>query len=576
MPPFVEGRERTMASQDDRDIQQGLEQWEAGTLQGQLATMGERKPRFETDSGIPVKSLYTPLDAMERDYLESLGFPGEYPFTRGADPNMYRSRIYGTAQFTGFATPAETNQLYRRLLAQGMTSLYMACDLPCQLGYDSDDPRALGEVGKCGVAINSIQDMETILAGIDLARTRITIVSNANAPVILAMLDVVAEQQGADKGKVSGFIQNDILKEFFARNTYIFPIDPSLRLHSDTIVFCKSELPAFHPFNPISYQIREAGATAVQEAAFTLADAATYVENAGRRGIPADELGPLFFTIIVNHRDFFEEIAKIRAMRRIWARLMKERLGAKRDEACALRFHASQGAVGLNLTRSLPEANIARCTLAGLAGVLSGAQSVGIRTMDEAYGIPSAKASLISLRTLQIIAEETGVTNTVDPLAGSYLVEWLTDEVERRINACLARIDALGGMVSAIKAGYVQGEIARSAFEYERDLEEKRKITVGMNLHVDPVEEDGGHACYQLDPALQAEQIQQLAEFKRRRDQGRVAAALQVVRETAARPEGNDSNLMAPIKEAVRSHATLGEIVRALKDVFGEHREGAA
>lgn len=558
----------------DREIKSRAERWRAGALQAQLEAMGERKERFETDSGIPVKSLYTPLDSAECDYLDSLGFPGEFPFTRGADPNMYRSRMYGTAQFTGFATPAETNQLYRRLLAQGMGSLYMACDLPCQLGYDSDDPRAEGEVGKCGVAINSIQDMETILAGIDLARTRITIVANANAPVILAMLDVAAERQGVDKVKITGFIQNDILKEFFARNTYIFPIDPSLRLHSDTVVFCKQELPGFHPFNPISYQIREAGATAVQEAAFTLADAATYVENATRRGIPADELGPLFFTIIVNHRDFFEEVAKVRAMRRIWARLMRDRLGAKRDEACALRFHASQGAVGLNLTRSLPEANIVRCTLAGLAGVLSGAQSVGLRTMDEAYGIPSAKASLISLRALQIIGEETGVTNTVDPLAGSYLVEWLTDEVERRIGAYLAKIEALGGMVSAIKAGYVQGEIAQSAFAYERDLEEKRKITVGMNVHGDPVETDDHHACYQLDPALQAEQIRQLGEFKRGRDPARLTAALAAVRETAGRPEGNENNLMVPIKEAVKSHATIGEIVRALKDVFGEHRDG--
>lgn len=563
-----------MSLPGDREIGARAERWRAETLRPQLEALGERRERFETDSGIPVKSLYTPLDAAERDYLDSLGFPGEFPFTRGADPNMYRSRMYGTAQFTGFATPVETNQLYRRLLAQGMNSLYMACDLPCQLGYDSDDPRAAGEVGKCGVALNSIRDMETILAGIDLGRTRITIVANANAPVILAMLDVVAERRGVDKAQITGFIQNDILKEFFARNTYIFPIDASLRLHSDTVVFSRQELPGFHPFNPISYQIREAGATAVQEAAFTLADAATYVENATRRGISADELGPLFFTIIVNHRDFFEEVAKIRAMRRIWARLMRDRLGAKRDEACALRFHASQGAVGLNLTRSLPEANIVRCTLAGLAGVLSGAQSVGLRTMDEAYGIPSAKASLIALRTLQIIGEETGVTSTVDPLAGSYLVEWLTDEVERRIRDYLTRIDALGGMVSAIKAGYVQGEIAQSAFAYERDLEERRKITVGMNRHVDPVEADDHHACYQLDPARVAEQVRQLGEFKRGRDPARVAAALAAVRETAGRPEGNDNNLMGPIKEAVKRDATLGEIVRALKDVFGEHREG--
>jgi methylmalonyl-CoA mutase N-terminal domain/subunit len=546
--------------------------WRSQILKKQLESMGERKQKFETDSGIPVKPLYTPLDLAESDYLKSLGFPGEYPFTRGVDPNMYRSQIYKTAQFTGFATPAETNQLYRRLLAQGMTSLYMACDLPCQLGYDSDDPRAAGEVGKCGVAINSLLDMETILEGIDLNKTRITIVANANAPVILAMLDAVAERQGVDKKKITGFLQNDVMKEFFARNTYIFPIDPSLRLHSDTIVFTKKNLPNFHPFNPISYQIREAGANAVQEAAFTLANAVTYVENAGRRGIPVDELGSLFFTIIVNHRDFFEEIAKIRAMRRIWARLMKEKFKAQKEETCALRFHASQGAVGLNLMRSLPEGNIVRCTLSGFAGVLSGAQSVGTRTMDEAYGIPSAKASLISLRALQIIAEETGVTNTVDPLAGSYFVEWLTNQVEERINRYLVKIDELGGMVSAIKKGYVQNEIAQSSFAYEMDLEEKRKVIVGMNVNVDPVEEYEEHACYQLDPALQRDQIRKLREFKTQRNRQKIADSLAAIKAVAARPEGNENNLMFPIKEAVKSYATLGEIFSALKEVFGEYQ----
>ena len=554
------------------EVEREENRWRSQILKRQLENMGERKEKFETDSGIPVKSLYTPLDLAESDYLKSLGFPGEYPFTRGVDPNMYRSQMYKTAQFTGFATPGETNQLYRRLLAQGMTSLYMACDLPCQLGYDSDDPRAEGEVGKCGVAINSLLDMETILDGIDLNETRITIVANANASVILAMLDVVAERQGVDKTRITGFLQNDVMKEFFARNTYIFPIDPSLRLHSDTVVFCKENLPNFHPFNPISYQIREAGANAVQEAAFTLADAATYVENAVKRGIPADELGPLFFTIIVNHRDFFEEIAKIRAMRRIWARLMKEKFGAKKEESCALRFHASQGAVGLNLARSLPEANIVRCTLSGFAGVLSGAQSVGTRTMDEAYGIPSAKASLISLRALQIIAEETGVTNTVDPLAGSYFVEWLTNQVEGKIKRYLEKIDELGGMESAIKKGYVQNEIAQSSFAYEMDLEEKRKVIVGMNVNVDPEEEYEGHACYQLDPVLQQDQIRKLKDFKNQRNQKTVAASLAAIREVAGKPEGNENNLMVPIKEAVKSYATLGEIFSTLKEVFGEYQ----
>ena len=423
------------------------------------------------------------------------------------------------------------------------------------------------------MAINSLLDMETILDGIDLNKTRITIVANANAAVILAMLDVVAERQGVDKTRITGFLQNDVMKEFFARNTYIFPIDPSLRLHSDTIVFCKKNLPNFHSFNPISYQIREAGANAVQEAAFTLANAATYVENAAKRGIPVDELGPLFFTIIVNHRDFFEEIAKIRAMRRIWARLMKEKFGARKEETWALRFHASQGAVGLNLMRSLPEGNIVRCTLAGFAGVLSGAQSVGTRTMDEAYGIPSAKASLISLRALQIIAEETGVTNTVDPLAGSYFVEWLTNQVEEKINRYLEKIDELGGMVSAIKKGYVQNEIAQSSFAYEMDLEEKRKVIVGMNMNVDPVEEYEEHACYQLDPALQQDQIRKLQEFKNQRNQKTVAASLAAIRQVAGKPEGNENNLMVPIKEAVKSYATLGEIFSTLKEVFGEYQQ---
>ena len=559
-----------MASTKNSDIQRKMARWQEEKLQKQISTMGERKEKFETDSGIPVKALYTPLDLNGSDYVASLGFPGEYPFTRGVDPNMYRSQIYKTAQFAGFATPAETNQLYRRLLAQGMNSLYMACDLPCQLGYDSDDPKAEGEVGMCGVAINSLQDMETILDGIDLEKTRITIVANANAAVILAMLDVVAERRGLDKTKITGFLQNDVMKEYIARNTYIFPIDPSLRLHSDTVVYCKQTLPNFHPFNPISYQIREAGANAVQEAAFTLANAATYVENAAKRGIPVDELGPLFFTIIVNHRDFFEEIAKCRAMRRIWARLMKEKFGAKKEEICALRFHASQGAVGLNLMRSLPEANIVRCTLAGFAGVLSGAQSVGTRTMDEAYGIPSSKASLIALRSLQIIAEETGVTHTVDPLAGSYFVESLTDEVEKRINQYLARIEDLGGMVSAIKKGYIENEIAQSAFAYEMDLQEKRKITVGMNLHVEPEEEYSEHANYQFNVERQREQIRSLKEFKSRRDMALVASSLDRVRKTAARPEGNENNIMVPIKEAVKSYATIGEIFGTLKQVFGE------
>jgi methylmalonyl-CoA mutase, N-terminal domain len=549
--------------------------WKSGSLRKSIETIGERKAIFETDSGISIKTLYTPLDleATEWDYSKKLGFPGQFPYTRGVTPNMYRGDLYRISQFTGFATPEETNRLYRRLLEQGMTSLYMACDLPCQLGYDSDDPLAEGEVGKVGVSINSLADMETILDGIDLNKTRITIVANANAAVIIGMLSVLAEKKGIDKSKITGFTQNDILKDFFARGTYIFDVEPSLRIHSDIMVYCNDNMPNFNAFNPISYQIREAGANAVQEAAFTLANASTYVENAARRGIDVDALGPIFFTIIVNHRDFFEEIAKVRAMRRIWARLMRDKFGAKKEESCALRFHASEGAIGLNLVRSLPETNIVRCTLSGFAGVLSGAQSVGTRTMDEAYGIPSEKASLISLRALQIISEETGVTNTVDPLAGSYFVEWLTDEVEEKIMKYLDKINEMGGMVKAIKQGYVQKEITDSAIKYSQDFDEGKIVTVGMNKYNDPVNEYEEHVYYQTNDLTEHEQINKLKEFKVKRNQRDIATALKEIKNTAIKRESNENNLMYPIIEAIRKYATIGEIFGTLREVYGDYRQ---
>jgi methylmalonyl-CoA mutase N-terminal domain/subunit len=485
---------------------------------------------------------------------------------------MYRSDLYKIAQFAGFATPEETNKLYRKLLDQGATSLYMACDLPCQLGYDSDDPRSEGEVGKVGVPINSLKDMETILDGINLGGTRITIVANANAAVILAMLVAVAEKKQIDKTKITGFLQNDILKDFFARGTYIFDIDPSLRIHTDIMEYCAKHLPNFNSFNPISYQIREAGANAVQEAAFTLANACAYVENATRRGVDVDELGPIFFTIIVNHRDFFEEIAKVRAMRRLWARLMKDRFKAKRETTCALRFHASQGAIGLNLRKALPETNIVRCTLSGFAGVLSGAQSVGTRTMDEAYGIPRTKATLISLRSLQIIAEETGVVNTVDPLAGSYFIESLTNEVERRIIRYLDKIDEMGGMVNALKQGYIQKEIANSAVEYTADFENGEKVTVGMNKYLDPLDDQGEDTYYQPDLDSDVAQIKKLRDFKSQRDANDVQSSLNKIKEVAAKPESSNNNLIYPIIEAVKKYATVGEIYGILREVYEEYK----
>lgn len=563
------------AKNSDKLLKDKESVWKSGSLRKSIEKIGERKPIFETDSGISIKTLYTPLDleAKEWDYSNKIGFPGQFPYTRGVTPNMYRGDLYKISQFTGFATPEETNRLYRRLLEQGMTSLYMACDLPCQLGYDSDDPLAEGEVGKVGVPINSLADMETILDGIDLNKTRITIVANANAAVIIGMLSVLAEKNGVDKSKITGFTQNDILKDFFARGTYIFDVEPSLRIHSDIMVYCNDNMPNFNAFNPISYQIREAGANAVQEAAFTLANASTYVENAVRRGIDVDDLGPIFFTIIVNHRDFFEEIAKVRAMRRIWARLMRDKFRAKKEESCALRFHASEGAIGLNLVRSLPETNIVRCALSGFAGVLSGAQSVGTRTMDEAYGIPSEKASLISLRSLQIIAEETGITNTVDPLAGSYFVEWLTDEVEERINKYLDKINEIGGMVNAIKQGYVQKEITDSALKYTQDFDEGKIVTVGMNKYNDPVNEYEEHVYYQSNDLTEHEQVNKLREFKVKRNQRDIAKALKEIKNTAIKRESNENNLMYPIIDAIRKYATIGEIFGTLREVYGDYRQ---
>lgn len=553
-------------------------QWQAISLRKQLDAEGEIKEKFETDSGIPIKPLYTPLDLEGRNYnyIDSLGFPGQYPFTRGVTPNMYRSNLFNISLFTGFTTPEETNKLYKDLLDQGMKSLYLALDLPSQLGYDSDDVLAEGEVGRCGVPINSLRDMEILLDGIDLSKTRITIVSNANAPVIIAMLSIIAERQGIDKSEITGFIQNDILKEYFARGTFIFDIEPSIRMHSDIMVYCNEHMPNFDSFNPISYQIKEAGANAVQEAAFTIANAITYIENAIKRGIRIDDLGPIFFTIILNHRDFFQEIAKVRAMRRIWARLMKERFNAEKDETCALHFHASQGAMSLNLNMSSsPEINLSRIALSGFAGALAGAQTIGTRTIAEAHGIPNSRASHISLRTLQIIAEETGVVNTVDPLAGSYYVEWLTDEIESRVNEYLDKISSMGGMVKAIKSGFINREVDRSAREYHHEFEEGKQVIVGMNKYVDEVEEIEEHVHYKQGDDAERDIIRNLKKLKSNRDQAAVKDSLEKIKETAIKDESNENNIIYPIIDAVKLYATTGEIFSTLREVYREYDQGA-
>jgi methylmalonyl-CoA mutase N-terminal domain/subunit len=539
--------------------------WEETTVAGSVKRLPERVPadRFTTISGQPIERLYTPADVPGFDYMADLGMPGEYPFTRGVHPTMYRSRYWTMRMFAGFGSAEETNARFKYLLDHGETGLSTAFDFPTLYGIDSDDPLAYGEFGKVGVGVSSLQDMETLFADIPIDQVTTSMTINGPAAIVWAFYIAAAENRGIARSALGGTTQNDILKEYIAQNTFIFPPEPSMRLVVDTIEFAAKEMPRWNPVSISGYHIREAGSTAAQELAFTLADGLTYVQWCVDRGMDVDDFAPRLSYFFNSHNDFFEEIAKYRAARRIWARELKERFGAKNDRSLWLRFHTQTA--GASLTAQQPEINIVRTTIQALAGVLGGTQSLHTNSMDEALALPSDKAVRIALRTQQVIAEESGVTNTVDPLGGSYFVEALTNEMERQAYEYFDRIEEFGGVIPAIKANFFQGEIARASYEYQNEVDEGRKTVVGVNRYV--VEEPIEIPILEMDPRGEQRQRERLAALRQNRDQERWSAALENVRRTAESSE----NIMPALIEAAHAYATLGEITNVLKGVFGVH-----
>lgn len=555
-----------MANDKDLErIRRAKDGWEVHILHKTLERLQERKAQFTTASGISLERLYTPLDLASIDYQTALGFPGAYPFTRGVQPSMYRGRFWTMRQYAGFGTAEESNQRYKYLLNQGQTGLSVAFDLPTQIGYDSDHPMAAGEVGKVGVAIDSLRDMERLFDGIPLDKVSTSMTINATAAILLALYVAVAKRQGVDPQLLQGTLQNDILKEYIARGTYIYPPEPSMRLVTDVFAYAKDHLPRWNTISISGYHMREAGCTAVQEVAFTLADGITYVEAALRAGLSIDSFASRLSFFFGVHNDFLEEVAKFRAARRLWARIMRERFHAQDPRSCMLRFHTQT--CGCTLTAQQPENNIVRVTLQALAAVLGGTQSLHTNALDEALALPSEMAARIALRTQQIIAHESGVADVVDPVGGSYAIEVLTTRLEEEALAYIEKIDGMGGMPRAIEQGYVQQEIQRSAYEYQRAVEQRRVTVVGVNEYVLP--EEHPVQIMRIDQHVAEAQLQKLAAFRRERDSGRVAAALDRLREAAQ----GTTNLVPIMLEAVESHATLGEISDALREVFGEYRE---
>ena len=546
-------------------LRQTLKRWTDTTLKKTLEKRPERMKKFMTTSSVPVNRLYTPLDIEEMDYERDLGMPGEFPYTRGVHSTMYRGRLWTMRMFAGFGTAEETNQRFKYLLEQGQTGLSVAFDMPTLYGYDTDAPEAIGEFGKCGVAISSLADMELLFDGIPMGEVSTSMTINSPAAIIWAMYIVAAEKQGYHRRNLRGTIQNDILKEFIAQKEFIFPPDPSMRLVTDTVEFGTNELPKWNTISISGYHIREAGSTAVQELAFTLADGFAYVEAALERGLDIDDFAPRLSFFFNAHNDFFEEIAKFRAARRIWARAMKEKYGAKNPRSWMLRTHAQTA--GASLTAQQPENNIVRVTIQALAAVLGGTQSLHTNSMDEALALPSEKAVTIALRTQQIIAHESGVPNTIDPLAGSFYLEQLTNQMEEEANAYFRQIEALGGVVRGIENGFFQREIAEAAFRYQMEIDTNQRIIVGVNDYVanEPVE----IPILEMDPAGYERQVARLARVRAQRDNAAVEKTLREL-EDAAR---GDVNLMPPIIEAVRAYATLGEIMGVFRKVFGEYHE---
>jgi methylmalonyl-CoA mutase N-terminal domain/subunit len=537
------------------------ERWERETF----GRTPERAAPFSTMSGEPVKPLYTEAD-LPADPEASIGFPGEYPYTRGVYGSMYRGRLWTMRQFAGYGTAAETNRRFRYLLDHGQTGLSTAFDMPSLMGYDSDHPRSEGEVGREGVAVDSLEDMETLFSGIPLEGVTVSMTINAPAAIMLAFYVVAAERQGVPAAKLGGTIQTDILKEYIAQKEWCFPVDPAMRLVGDMIEWCSGHMPRWHPVSISGYHIREAGSTAAQELAFTLKDGLTYVEQAVARGLDVDDFAPRLSFFFNAHIDFFEEIAKYRAARRIWARELRDTFGARKPESWRMRFHTQTA--GVSLTAQQPLNNIVRTAIEALAGVLGGTQSLHTNSFDEALALPTEAAVRVALRTQQIIAEETGVANTIDPLGGSYFVEALTDRLEEQAYEYFRKIDELGGMVEAVKRGFPQREIADAAFRYQQELESGVRKMVGVNAYTEG--DDLGPDILRIDPAFEVDQVARLQGVRERRDAGRAAGALEALVEAARDP---GENLMPLLVEAARAECTEGEIVSALQTVFGSYRE---
>ena len=546
------------------EIRKTKEAWEKRVLSDFLTRLSERKKEFTTSSGIPVNRVYTPLDIKGFDYTTDLGLPGEYPFTRGVYPTMYRARLWTMRQYAGFGTAEETNARFKYLLEQGQTGLSVAFDLPTQIGYDCDHPLSQGEVGKAGVSVSTLRDMEILFDGIPLDKVTTSMTINAPATVLLAMYIAVGEKQEILKARLGGTIQNDILKEFIARGMYAFPPKPSMRLVTDIFEYCSKNMPRWNTISISGYHIREAGATATQEVAFTLADGIAYVEAAVKKGLNLDEFARRLSFFFAAHNNFLEEIAKFRAARRLWAKIMRERFGAENPRSWLLRFHTQTS--GSTLTAQQPNNNVVRVAFQALASVLGGTQSLHTNSFDEAYALPSEEAVKIALRTQQIIGYEGGVADTVDPLAGSYYIEYLTDRIEEEAMKYIDRIDSIGGTVTAIEKGYIQREIVESAYRYQKEIESKEKVVVGVNEFT--TEEKTPIPILRVDPAVEKKQIERLNMIKRKRNNMKVS---KILNELSHAAEG-DENLMPVIFEAVKEYASLGEICGVLREVFGEYK----
>lgn len=546
-------------------LKKSHEEWENTVNTKVVAKRPERKKEFETSSGIKVKRSYTPVDVENLDYGRDLSNPGDYPYTRGVQPTMYRGKFWTMRQYAGFATAEESNKRYKYLLEQGQTGLSVAFDLPTQIGYDSDQALSEGEVGKVGVAIDSLKDMEILFDGIPLDKVSTSMTINAPASVLLAMYIAVAEKQGVAPNQLSGTIQNDILKEYIARGTYIFPVEPSMRLITNIFEYCSESVPKWNTISISGYHIREAGSTAAQEVAFTLADGIAYVEAAVKAGLDVDEFGPRLSFFFNSHNEILEEVAKFRAARRLWAKIMKDRFNAKDPRSMMLRFHTQTA--GCTLTAQQPDNNVVRVAMQTLAAVLGGTQSLHTNSRDEALALPTEDSVRIALRTQQIVAYESGVTETVDPLAGSYYIESLTDQIEQKAMNYLDKIDELGGAAKAIDRGYIQKEIQDSAYKYQKEIEAGDRIVVGVNKF--QVEESAPKGLLKVDPKVGELQKQKLVELRRTRDNVKVNAALEALKNSAK----GDDNLMPLILQAVKEYATLGEICGVLREVFGEYQQ---